>query len=70
MRVPGQGAGYDDTPPYEPTPHRPPPLAVAGPTEALTAVVKLDPSRAPRSTNMMRYANAALDLIAHLQTKR
>ena len=40
------------------------------PTEAQTAVVKLDPSRASRSTNMVRYANAALDLIAHMQTKR
>eukprot|EP00621_Florenciella_sp_RCC1693_P005711 CAMPEP_0182528274 /NCGR_PEP_ID=MMETSP1323-20130603/4408_1 /TAXON_ID=236787 /ORGANISM="Florenciella parvula, Strain RCC1693" /LENGTH=234 /DNA_ID=CAMNT_0024737375 /DNA_START=105 /DNA_END=809 /DNA_ORIENTATION=- len=44
-------------------------VAVAGPTEQLTAVVKLDPSNATRGANMLRYANAALDLIAHLQTK-
>ena len=42
-------------------------VAVAGPGPETTGVLKLDPSDAQRSDNMLRVAQAALDLMEHLQ---
>lgn len=44
-------------------------VAVAGPTPETTGVLKIGPSDASRSENMARIANAALDLMVHLQEK-
>mmetsp|Transcript_20538 Transcript_20538/g.23700 ORF Transcript_20538/g.23700 Transcript_20538/m.23700 type:complete len:209 (-) Transcript_20538:2959-3585(-) len=44
-------------------------VAVAGPTEETTGVVKLNPSGRSRSENMMYFTKAALDLFLHLQSK-
>ena len=42
----------------------------SGPSPATTGVLKLAPSDAARSGNMLRIAQAALDLMAHLQEKQ
>ena len=44
-------------------------VAVAGPTPEQTGVMKLNPSNRSRSQNMHVFANAALDLMLHLQKK-
>mmetsp|Transcript_30854 Transcript_30854/g.35181 ORF Transcript_30854/g.35181 Transcript_30854/m.35181 type:complete len:222 (-) Transcript_30854:154-819(-) len=45
-------------------------VAVAGPTPETTGVMKLNPSsERTRSENMAHFANAALDLMSHLQEK-
>ena len=44
-------------------------VAVAGSSPATTGVLKLDPRDLTRSANMFRFAQAALDLMAHLQSK-
>ena len=45
-------------------------VAVAGPCELTTGVIKLNPSSSrSRSENMMYFTNAALDLMKHLQQK-
>jgi len=41
-----------------------------GPSPTTTGVLKLAPSDAARSGNMLRIAQAALDLMAHLQEKQ
>ena len=45
-------------------------VAVAGPKPEATGVLRLEPSDLSRSANMMRIAQAALDLMAHLQEKQ
>ena len=45
-------------------------VAVAGPSIETTGVLKIDPSDASRSVNMARIADAALDLMEHLQAKQ
>ena len=42
-------------------------VAVAGPSAESTGVLKINPSDASRSVNMARIAEAALDLMEHLQ---
>jgi hypothetical protein len=44
-------------------------VAVAGPTPETTGVLKLNASDQTRSENMVRFANGALDLMGHLQSK-
>ena len=44
-------------------------VAVAGPTVETTGVLKVGPTDNTRSENMCRFAQAALDLMAHLQSK-
>mmetsp|Transcript_1493 Transcript_1493/g.1611 ORF Transcript_1493/g.1611 Transcript_1493/m.1611 type:complete len:234 (-) Transcript_1493:420-1121(-) len=45
-------------------------VAVAGPTKETTGVLKLNEGDKTRGENMARFTNAALDLMAHLQSKR
>lgn len=50
-------------------------VAVAGPTEDTTGVLKINESgigggSSTRGSNMARFTNAALDLMAHLQSKQ
>ena len=44
-------------------------VAVAGPSAETTGVLKIDPCDARRSENMLRFAQAAVELMVHLQTK-
>tara|TARA_B110001452_G_scaffold172124_1_gene144171 strand:+ start:1823 stop:2536 length:714 start_codon:yes stop_codon:yes gene_type:complete len=44
-------------------------VAVAGPQPESTGVLKLGPSDASRSANMLRFASAALDLMVAMQEK-
>ena len=44
-------------------------VAIAGPTAETTGVLKVDCKHASRSENMCRFAQAALDLMFHLQSK-
>lgn len=45
-------------------------VAVAGPTPETTGVLRLQPSSASRSANMLRVARASLDLMEQLQKTR
>ena len=45
-------------------------VAIAGPTAETTGVLKISASNASRGENMARFAQGALDLLGHLQTKQ
>ena len=45
-------------------------VAIAGPTAETTGVLKISASNATRGENMARFAQGALDLFGHLQTKQ